>query len=234
MLENKNLVDVFKRSLAITTKSIGENREAKINYVTENPSIDGKQINLSLPNISTLKKNLDYIRGEADAMALELRLHDSKIHLKYLGSNKTVNQIFNVIEQSRIEAKGSLIFKGIKSNIFNKHKIDINTKKSKKDNNFLIDAFKYVSYAELTNQTFPGSYSYYKKLLQDKLGDQYSQYIKCLKENINNQENYANQIQIMLDNLGLLNSLNNNDSDKDKIDNEKSTQEEEINNKDNQ
>jgi len=180
MLENNNLLDVFKRSLAITTKSIGENQEAEINYVTENPSIKGKQINLSLPCISTLKKNLNYIRGEADSMALELRLHDSKIHLKYLGTNKTVNQIFNAIEQSRIEAKGSLIFKGVKSNIFNKHSLDINTKKFKEDSNSIVDAFKYVTYGELTNQTLPGSYSIYKKLLQNKLGDQYLKYINFL------------------------------------------------------
>ena len=201
--------------------------------MSKNPSINGKQINLSLPSISTLKKNLNYIRGEADSMALELRLHDSKIHLKYLGTNKTVNQIFNAIEQSRIEAKGSLIFKGIKSNIFNKHKIDINNKKPKEDNNLLIDAFKYVSYVELTNQILPSSYTFYKKLLQNKLGDQYSKYIKCLKENINDQEKYANQIQAMLDNLGLLNSLDNNDSNKDKPDNEDITQDNKTNNTDN-
>ena len=48
MLENNNLLDVFKRSLAITTKSISENQKAEINFVTENHSIKGKQINLSL------------------------------------------------------------------------------------------------------------------------------------------------------------------------------------------
>ncbi len=167
-------------------------------------------------------------------MGLEIRLHDSKIHLKYLGKNKTANNIFNAIEQSRIEAKGSLIFKGIKSNIFNKHKIDINSLKSKEDSNFLIDAFKYVSYGELTNQTLPGRYSFYKKLLQDKLGNQYSKFIKCLKDNINNQAKYANQIHTMLDNLGLLSSLDNNDSDKDKLDNENNKQNEETSNKDNE
>ena len=110
-------------------------------------------------------------------MALELRLHDSNIHLKYLGKNKTANKIFNAIEQSRIEAKGSLIFKGIKSNIFNKHRIDINSKNSKEDSNFLIDAFKYVSYGELTNQILPGRYSFYKKILKEKLGNQYGRNI---------------------------------------------------------
>ena len=86
--------------------------------------------------------------------------------------------------------------------IFNKHSIDINVKKSKEENNSIIDAFKYVSYAELTNQILPGKYSFYNKLLQDKLGDQYSKFIKCLKDNINDQEEYANQIHSLLKNLG--------------------------------
>ena len=103
MSENKNIIDIFKKSLTATIKSIGKIKDAEISFVTDKPSINGKQINLSLPSISTLKKDLNYIRGEADAMALELRLHNSKIHLKHLGSNNTINQIFNVIEQSRIE-----------------------------------------------------------------------------------------------------------------------------------
>ena len=53
--------------------------------------------------------------AEADAIALEFRLHDSQIHKKHLGPNNTANEIFRVLEQSRIEAKGSSIFKGIKS-----------------------------------------------------------------------------------------------------------------------
>ena len=60
-------------------------------------SINGKQINLTLPRISTLKKDLNYLRGEADSMALELRLHDSKIHQQFVTGNNTVNKILNVI-----------------------------------------------------------------------------------------------------------------------------------------
>ena len=55
MLESKNLIDIFKRSLTITIKSIGKTKDAEINFVSENPSINGKQIYLSLPKISTLK-----------------------------------------------------------------------------------------------------------------------------------------------------------------------------------
>ena len=94
MSNNNNLIDTFKRSLATTVKSIGKNRTAEINFVTENPSIDGDQINLTLPRPSTLKKDLNYLRGEADSMALELRLHDAKVHQQFMTGNDITNKIF--------------------------------------------------------------------------------------------------------------------------------------------
>ena len=70
MLENEEIIDLFKKSLSVTVKSIGKSENLEINFVNENPSIDGKQINLTIPSISSLKKNLNYFRGEADMMAL--------------------------------------------------------------------------------------------------------------------------------------------------------------------
>ena len=125
MLENEELIDQFKKSLSATVKSIGKSEDIEINFVDEDPSINGKQVNLATPNISSLKNNLNYIRAEADTMALEIRLHNSQIHKKFISSSDIANKIFNVVEKSRIEAKGSNIFKGIKSNIFNKHKFDM-------------------------------------------------------------------------------------------------------------
>ena len=60
MLENDNIIDIFKRSLSSTIKSIGKTQDVEINFVSENPSINGKEINLSIPNISSLKNNLHY------------------------------------------------------------------------------------------------------------------------------------------------------------------------------
>jgi len=215
MLESEKLIDLFKNSLSATIKSIGKSREIEINFVDKNPSINGKQVNLANLNILSLKNNLNYIRAEADAIALEFRLHDSQIHEKHLSSNDVANEIFRVLEQSRIEAKGSNIFKGIKQNIHNKHKLDIKNikdKNSEKDN--LINAFKYVSYGELTNQTLDGGYLSFKKLIKKKLGNQYSKYFNKLRNNINSQENFANQIQLLLDDLGFFNKININDIDK--------------------
>ena len=189
MLENEEIIDQFKKSLSATVKSIGKSQDIEINFVDKESSINGTKINLINPDISSVINNLYYIRAEADTMALEIRLHDPKIHSKYVSSNNIANEIFNVIEKSRIDAKGSNIFKGIKSNIFKKHNVDINNKKDEKK--FLIDAFKYVSYCELTKQSLKGEYNNYKKFLKQKLGKNYNYYFEDLRKNINNQKKFC-------------------------------------------
>ncbi len=219
MSNHNNLIDIFKRSIAATVKSIGKNQTAEINFVAENPSIEEGKINLTLPRSSTLKKDLNYLRGESDSMALELRLHDSKIHQQFITNNDITNKIFNTIEQSRYEAKGSLMFKGINNNIKHKHNRDLlNTNNNNEDENKLISAFKYVSYAEFTNNNLSGKFSFYKKFLKNKLGDQYLSYMKMLKDNIDHQEKFALKIKGMLDDLGFSNSFDNNDHNSSDLD----------------
>lgn len=233
MLSNNNLINIFKRSLAVTVKSIGKKKDAEINFVTENPSISKKQINLSLPRSSTFKKDLCYLRGEADSMALELRLHNSKIHQQFITENEIINKIFNAIEQSRCEAKGSLLFKGIRANIKDKHKKDLhNTHNENEDE--LISAFRYVSYAEFTNQNFSGKFPFYKKYLKNKLGNQYSHYIESLKDSLDNQKKFAIKIQSMLDDLGFFNSFDNDNQDKNNLDKTNETTDENLNEQNNQ
>ena len=71
MLKNEEILEQFKKSLTATTKSISQNKLVEINFTKENSSIEGNLINLPEPNIESLKKNLTYIRAEADALALE-------------------------------------------------------------------------------------------------------------------------------------------------------------------
>ena len=106
MLKNEEILEQFKKSLTATTKSISQNNLVEIKFTKENSSIEGNFINLPEPNIESLKKNLTYIRAEADALALEFRFHSKEIHNSFIDDNDKANEIFNAVEQSRVEAKG--------------------------------------------------------------------------------------------------------------------------------
>ena len=74
MLENDaNLLEEFKKSITATIKSIGKSENIEVNFVKDSSSINGKIINLIEPIlIKSLKDNLNYIRAEADSMALRI------------------------------------------------------------------------------------------------------------------------------------------------------------------
>ena len=233
MLKNDDIVEQFKKSLSITVKSIGKNNDLDINFIKENPSIDGNSINLTEPNIESLQKNLTYIRAEADAMALEFRLHSKDIHQNFIASDELSNEIFNAVEQSRIEAQGSKIFKGIKSNIIKKHRYDLkkNNKTNKKIN--IADAFRYVSYSELLEIDLGENYLTYKKIIQQKLGKKYGSFFKKLKNHINDQEKFAINMKDILVELGLFDLKNNINSPQENSLEDKTNENSNDKNKDN-
>mgnify|MGYP001198863755 FL=1 len=220
MLKNDDLVEEFKKSLSITIKSIGKNENLEINFVKDNSSIDGNSINLTEPKIENIQKQLSYIRAEADTIALEFRLHSKDIHQNFLASNEVSNEIFNVVEKSRIEAKGAKMFKGIKSNITKKHIQDL----TKKENISIADAFKYVSFSEFLKTDLGDGLKIPKKIIKEKLGDKYDKFFKDLKSNIDNQQVFANKMKDILVELGFYDTDKKIESEDD-IDNQTDSEE---------
>ena len=210
MLKNNDSIEEFKRSLSATVKSIGKKEDLEINYVKENPSIAGNTINLTEPNIENLKYNLNYLRAEADSLALEFRLHSKEIHQSFINNDEFSNEILDALEQTRIEVKGSKEFKGIGQNIRNKHLQDLKKNRSNKSKDNLINAFRYVSYEELTNQKLSKENDKYRMIIKEKLKNNYSVFFNELKKHLNNQEKFTETILEKLEELGLLNKKNNN------------------------
>jgi cobaltochelatase CobT len=231
MLENEQILKQFKKSLTATVKSIGKSDTIEVNFVQDSPSINGQIINLIEPNLKLLKNRLNYIRAEADSMALEFRFHENDIHQKFLSQNDISNEIFNAVEQSRIETQGSKIFKGIKFNVLNKHQSDLQSKDLRiKNVDDVVQAFRYVSYSELTGEKLSGRFSEYKKIIQHKLGKKYEEFFLKLKNNISNQEKFANQLQNILQELGYFEHEKINDQ----TDHQDNSENEDSNNLDNQ
>ena len=168
MLKNEDILEEFKKSLTATTKSISKNNEVEINFTKENSSIDGNHIHLTEPNIESIKKNLDYIRAEADSLALEFRFHSKEIHNNFINNGDFSNEIFNAVEQSRVEAKGSERFKGIRSNITKKHLLDIEKKSHNKETK-IPEAFKYVAYEKFLNLDLGHYNEKNKKIIKKKI-----------------------------------------------------------------
>ena len=234
MLKNEDILEEFKKSLTATTKSISKNDQVEISFTKENSSIDGNLINLTEPNIESIKNNLTYIRAEADSLALEFRFHSKEIHDDLINNSEFSNEIFNALEQSRIEAKGSAFFKGIKSNITNKHILDLK-KITHNDQINIAEAFKYVAYEKFLNLNLGESNKKNRKFIKDKFGDDYEKVFKDLTESIENQKTFGSKIKKYLEDYGFFDQNENqktmddlkqdNEIDKDNENNDSNEQE---------
>ena len=220
MLKNEDILEEFKKSLTATTKSISNNNLVEISFTKENSSIEGNLINLTEPNIESIKNNLTYIRAEADSLALEFRFHSKEIHDDFINDSEFSNEIFNALEQSRIEAKGSAFFKGIKSNITNKHILDLK-KNNHNDQINIAEAFKYVAYEKFLNLNLGESNKKNRKFIKDKFGDDYEKVFKDLTESIENQKTFGSKIKKYLEDYGFFDQNENQKTSDDlKQDNE--------------
>ena len=232
MSKNENIVEEFKKSLISTTKSISKNDNVEVNFIKENSSIEGNFINLSEPNIESIKNNLTYLRAEADALALEFRFHSKEIHEDFIENNDFANEILNAVEQSRIEAKGSINFKGIKSNITRKHLLDLKNKKINNNQN-ISRAFKYVAYEKFLNVDFGNYNKTNREIIKLKLGEDYEKIFKDLKKSINDQKIFSVKFKKYLEDLGFYN-YNEKTKSKNNIDNNENIEDEgNANNSDN-
>ncbi len=220
MLKNEDILEEFKKSLTATTKSISNNNQVEISFTKENSSIEGNLINLTEPNIESIKNNLTYIRAEADSLALEFRFHSKEIHDDLINNSEFSNEIFNALEQSRIEANGSAFFKGIKSNITNKHILDLK-KNTHNDQINITEAFKYVAYEKFLNLNLGEFNKKNRKFIKDKFGDDYEKVFKDLTESIENQKTFGSKIKKYLEDYGFFDQNENQKTSDDlKQDNE--------------
>ena len=211
MLKNEEIIEEFKKSLSATIRSIGKDESLEINYVKENPSINGKVINITEPNMESIKKNLSYLRAEADSLALELRLHSKEIHKNFINNNELANEIINALEQSRFEVKGSEEFKGIKRNLTEKHIKDLEKETNNLSKNKLVDAFRYVAYEELSEVSLGINNNVNKEIIKKKLKKNYDNFFSDLKDNLNDQEKYTSKILNVLKDLGIFQDNHNKD-----------------------
>ena len=234
MLKNHEILEEFKKSLIATTKSISKNEKVEVNFIKENPSIEGNLINLSEPNFESIKKNLTYSRAEADSLALVFRFHSKEIHKNLINNDEITNEILNEVEQSRVEAKGSILFKGIKANISKKHLLDLKTKSINQEKK-IPNAFKYVAYEKFLDVDFGKFNENNRKIIKEKLGKDYEKIFKDLRESIDDQKTFGSKIKKYLEDYGLFeNSENTKTSDDINQENEENNQENQNNKDSNQ
>ncbi|MBL4852642.1 MAG: cobaltochelatase subunit CobT [Robiginitomaculum sp.] len=121
MTTNPTPIDTYKRALSTATRALSGVKDVEIEFGGEVGVVsrrnDETQIVLPVPPSKPTKKAIAKSRGEADALALRLALHDTDVYAKNLPNPGPAHAIYEALEQARIEALGARVLDGVGDNL---------------------------------------------------------------------------------------------------------------------
>ncbi|MEO7634309.1 MAG: cobaltochelatase subunit CobT [Sphingomicrobium sp.] len=110
-------VDAFRRALAGAARAIAQDPEADVVFASEAAATAGKTARVPSPGPALEPKLVAEARGAADALALRLRFHDPKLHLRTAPAEPEARAVFDALETARVEALGARAMRGVRDNL---------------------------------------------------------------------------------------------------------------------
>jgi cobaltochelatase CobT len=110
-------LDPFKRAVTLTTRSIAADSAMEVVFTSEPPGLNGKIVRLPEPSRVPTKSEIAVIRGHADAAALAVACHDPALHAALAPPGGEAREVFEAIEQARVEAIGARRMQGVAANL---------------------------------------------------------------------------------------------------------------------
>jgi cobaltochelatase CobT len=108
----------FKRATAGAVRAIAQQgAEVQVAFQPGPAGVAGKRARLPLPTRSLPPAEMAKLRGAADAVALKLRHHDEATHAARAPGRKEAREVFDALEDVRIETVGSRHMAGVAANL---------------------------------------------------------------------------------------------------------------------
>jgi cobalamin biosynthesis protein CobT len=109
-------LEEFRRVTATTMRAVSR-KDVNVAFVPDGGSLLGQEARITVPARDLPAEDVSRVRGEADSMALKLRHHDRKMHLRRVPRGETARAIFEAVEQVRVESLGARKMSGVADNL---------------------------------------------------------------------------------------------------------------------
>ncbi|MFI4934882.1 MAG: cobaltochelatase subunit CobT [Caulobacterales bacterium] len=117
MAHRESPTEVFKRALAHAARSLAEQPDLEVVFSGDGPSLNGHRAVLPHPPRELSGVETTRIRGLADQLALRVAHHDGAIHTRSRPKSVEGAQVYDALEQARIEAIGANALSGVRDNL---------------------------------------------------------------------------------------------------------------------
>ena len=227
---NPNPADPFKKALTEATKSIANEPELNVSFSVDPPGVSNETVRLPQISRNLTKDEVMLARGTADAYALKLRFHDEQTHQKYMPQGQVAQDLYEAMENVRVEALGARVMPGTARNIDTKIEDDFNklgyNNASNPEDVPISVAASLLLRKIATNRNLPKPAQRLVDLREDslKLGAQNS--LHALVDSLNNQKEFSKLTRQVIEDLGFGDQLGE-DPDENENDHQEDSEQEE-------
>jgi cobaltochelatase CobT len=117
----EDTVELVKRVTAAALKAVAARGEVSVTFTSHGApgavQVAEKTARLPAPPRRLPAGGMTRLRGCADALALRLRYHDEGLHRRSMPPGREAGEVFDVVEQVRVEALGSRRLAGVADNL---------------------------------------------------------------------------------------------------------------------
>lgn len=110
-------VETFKRALANAARALAEQAELEVHFGSDGPRLSNGVLTLPHPPRDPGAPESATLRGQADRLALRLANHDEGLNARLRPVDQTAAEVFDAVEQARVEAVGARELKGVRNNL---------------------------------------------------------------------------------------------------------------------
>ena len=231
----EDFLEEIKKAISSTVKAIAENKDLEVVFEDNQfPSVN----KVVLPKIDNQEdiNSLSELRGSADNQALMYKYHDKNLFNELAPTGEKNRQIYETLENTRIQMIGSNLMRGVKSNLY-----ALYAKKCKENNLENISDQSDLGIESgidlyFRNQVSPDfipknaskAVTLWTKWLQKKIGNSTDELIK----NIHDQKLFAENVNKLITELNYYDQTENSEenSEKNNIDELKNNEISEIEN----
>ena len=109
--------ELFKRALAHAARALAEQSELEVAFGSDGPKLANGVLTLPHPPRDPAGPESAALRGQADRLALRLANHDDAVHARTRPADRQAAEVFEEVEQARVEAVGSRVLAGVRANL---------------------------------------------------------------------------------------------------------------------
>ena len=209
----------FKRATAGAVRAIAQQAEVQVAFQPGPAGVSGKRARLPLPTRSLPPAEMAKLRGAADAVALKLRHHDEATHAARSPSRKEAREVFDALEDVRVQTVGSKHMSGVAANLRARLSDECESegydRMTRKDQLPLHSALSLMARERMSGEASPAAASRILELWRGSLDEKAAAAMEELVSSTDNQEHFARAARKLLTALDLAEAEMESEADQD-------------------